>query len=145
MDKKEFRKKKVLVHQDNTPYHKSVKRRSWKASSHPPYSSDPAPSDISCSQISKKCSLGRHFRRMDESYYKHGIEKLEGRYNQVPPLRGIMLNTKNYFTQKKCVLLWWAVDYSLDLLFHPLNFICVRNKNGKEILQDKYGHTIRFA
>ncbi|KAF7279641.1 hypothetical protein GWI33_006889 [Rhynchophorus ferrugineus] len=62
--------KKALLHQDNTPCHKSVKTMAkihelaFELLSHPPYSPDLAPASISCSQISKECSLGRNFRRM---------------------------------------------------------------------------------
>ncbi|KAF7266255.1 hypothetical protein GWI33_020292 [Rhynchophorus ferrugineus] len=61
-----LKKKKVLLHQDNAPCHKSVKTMvkihefGFELLAHPPYFPDLAPSDYF--RISKECSLVRHFR-----------------------------------------------------------------------------------
>ncbi|KAF7277396.1 hypothetical protein GWI33_007840 [Rhynchophorus ferrugineus] len=48
-----YKKKKALLHQDNTPYHMSV-----------------------------VAETEAYFEAKDKSYFKYGIKKLEGRYNQ---------------------------------------------------------------
>ncbi|KAF7276887.1 hypothetical protein GWI33_009684 [Rhynchophorus ferrugineus] len=65
-----LKKKKVLLHQDNAPCHKSLKTMAkihelcFELLPHPPYSPDLPPATISCSQVSNECSLERNFPRM---------------------------------------------------------------------------------
>ncbi|KAF7269253.1 hypothetical protein GWI33_017709 [Rhynchophorus ferrugineus] len=87
-----LKKKKVLLHQDNTPCHKSVKRMAkinelgFELLPHPPYSPDLAPSYYFLFSNLKR--MLAYFEANDKSYYKNGIKKLEGRYNQCITLKG---------------------------------------------------------
>lgn len=103
-----LQKKKVLLHQDNAPSHKSVKTMAkihelgFELLPHPPYSPDLAPSDYFLFSDLKRMLVGKkfssneeviaeteaYFEANDKSYYKNGIEKLEDRYNQCITLEG---------------------------------------------------------
>ncbi|KAF7286632.1 hypothetical protein GWI33_004665 [Rhynchophorus ferrugineus] len=103
-----LKKNKVLLHQDNAPCHKSVKTMAkihelgFELLSHPPYSPDLAPSDyflfsdlkrmLACKKFLSNegviAETKAYFEAKDKSYYKNGIEKLEGRYNQCITLEG---------------------------------------------------------
>ncbi|GFT60749.1 histone-lysine N-methyltransferase SETMAR [Nephila pilipes] len=103
-----LKKKKVLLHQDNAPCHKSVKTMAkihelgFELLPHPPYSPDLAPRDYFLFSDLKRMLAGKKFSSNEEviaeteayfeakntSYYKNGIEKLEGRYNQCITLEG---------------------------------------------------------
>ncbi|KAF7275745.1 hypothetical protein GWI33_011310 [Rhynchophorus ferrugineus] len=81
-----FEEKKVLLHQDNAPCHKSI----WPPSDYFLFS------ELKRMLGGKKCSSNAeviaitvaYFEAKDKSYYKNGIEKLEGRYNQCITLEG---------------------------------------------------------
>ncbi|KAF7285955.1 hypothetical protein GWI33_008926 [Rhynchophorus ferrugineus] len=75
---------------------------------HPPYSKDLAPSDYFLFSDLKRMLGGKrfssneevaeteaYFEAKDKSYYKTGIEKLEGCYNQYITLEGNYVNKKN--------------------------------------------------
>lgn len=96
-----IKKKKVILHQDNAPCHKSIKTMAkinelgFKLLPHPPYSPDLAPSDYWLFADLKKMLQGKryasneeviaateaYFESKDKSFYKHGIEKWQKRWN----------------------------------------------------------------
>ena len=91
--------KKLILHQDNAPCHKSMKTMEklselkYKLLLHLPYTPDLAPSDYWLFADLKKMLQGKrfgsneeviaeteaYFEAKDKSFYKHGIEKLEKR------------------------------------------------------------------
>lgn len=103
-----MKKKKVIFHQDNAPCHKSIKTMTkfnelgFQLLPHPPYSPDLAPSDYWLFADLKKMLQGKrfgsneeviaaseaYFESKDKSFYKHGIEKLEKRWNDCITLEG---------------------------------------------------------
>ncbi|KAF7273371.1 hypothetical protein GWI33_013923 [Rhynchophorus ferrugineus] len=113
-----LKKKKVLLHQNNAPCHKSVKTMvkihelGFKLVPHPPYSPDLASSNYFLFSDLKRMLAGKkfssneeviaeseaYFEAKDNWYYKNDIEKLEGRYNRCITLEG------NYVEQKKLIL-----------------------------------------
>ena len=103
-----MKKKKIILHQDNPLCHKSMKTMAklselgYELLPHPPYSPDLAPSDYWLFADFKKMPQGKrfgsneeviaetegHFVAKDKSFYKHGIEKLEKRWNDCIALEG---------------------------------------------------------
>ena len=103
-----MQKKKVLFHQENAPWHKSIKTMiklnelSFELLPHPPYSPDLAPSDYWLFSDLKKILQGRrfgsneeviaeteaYFESKDKSFYKKGIEELQKRWNECITLEG---------------------------------------------------------
>ncbi|KAF7266270.1 hypothetical protein GWI33_020303 [Rhynchophorus ferrugineus] len=103
-----LKKKKVLLRQDNALCHKSVKTMAkihelgFELIPNPSYSPDQAPSvyflfsDLKRMLAGKKFSSNEeviaeteaYFEAKSKSYYKNGIEKLEGHYNQCITLEG---------------------------------------------------------
>ena len=103
-----MKKKKIIFHQDNAPCHKSMKTVSklselgYEMLPHQPYSPDLAPSDYWLFADLKKMLQGKrfgsneeliaeteaYFEAKDKSFYKHGIEKLEKRWNDCIALEG---------------------------------------------------------
>ena len=94
-------KKEILFHQDNAPCHKSIKTMAklyelhFELLPHPPFSPDLAPSDYWLLADLKKKLAGKkfilneeaiaeteaYFEVKDKTFYNHGIEKLENRWN----------------------------------------------------------------
>lgn len=107
-----MKKKKILFHQDNAPCHKSLKTMvkfnelGFELLPHPPYSPDLAPSDYWLFSDLKKMLQGKkyqsneeviaeteaYFEAKEKSFYKHGIEKLENRWNDCITLEGNYIN-----------------------------------------------------
>ena len=103
-----LKKKKITFHQDNSPCHKSMKTMAklselgYELLPHPPYSPDLSPSDYWLFSDFKKILQGKrfssneeviaeteaYFEAKDKSFYKHGIEKLEKRWNDGIALEG---------------------------------------------------------
>ena len=103
-----MQKKKVLFHQDNAPWHKSMKMMvklnelSFELLPHPPYSPDLAPSDYWLFADLKEMPQGKrfgsdeeviaeteaYFESKDKTFYKKGIERLEKRWNKCIMLKG---------------------------------------------------------
>ena len=103
-----MKKTKIIFHQDNAPCHKSMKTMAklselgYELLPHPPYSTDLAPSDYWLFAHLKKKLQGKkfgsnkkeiaeieaYFDAKDKSFYKHGIEKLEKRWNDCLALEG---------------------------------------------------------
>ena len=103
-----MKKKKIIFHQDNAPCHKSMKTMAklselgYELLPHPPYSPDLAPSNYWLFADLKKMLQGKrfgsneeviaeteaYFEAKDKSFYKHGIEKLEKRWNDCIALEG---------------------------------------------------------
>lgn len=103
-----MQRKKILFHQDNAPCHKSMKTMAklnelgFDLLPHPPYSPDLAPSDYWLFADLKKMLQGKrfgsneeviaeteaYFEAKDNFFYKHGIEKLEKRWNDCITLKG---------------------------------------------------------
>ncbi|KAF7264547.1 hypothetical protein GWI33_023066 [Rhynchophorus ferrugineus] len=90
----QLKKKKLLLHQDNAPCHKSqvktmakIHELGFELLLHPPYYPDVAPSDYLLF-LDLKIITEAYFKTKDKSYYKNGIKKLEGRYNQRITLEG---------------------------------------------------------
>lgn len=103
-----MQRKKILFHQDNAPCHKSMKTMAklnelgFHLLPHPPYSPDLAPSDYWLFADLKKMLQGKrfgsneeviaeteaYFEAKDNFFYKHGIEKLEKRWNDCITLKG---------------------------------------------------------
>jgi [histone H3]-lysine36 N-dimethyltransferase SETMAR len=95
-----LKKKKVLLHQDNAPVHKSIKKTAkwhelcYKLLPHPPFSPDLARSDFFLFADLKRMLAGKkfstneeviaetdaYFEAISKSYYKNGIENLCDRY-----------------------------------------------------------------
>ena len=95
-----MKKKKVLLHQDNAPCHKSLatmaklNELSFELLPHPPYSPDLAPSDYYLFADLKEMLQGKrfysneevitetnaYFEAKDKSFYKKGIEILVKRW-----------------------------------------------------------------
>lgn len=104
----QMKKKKVLLHQDNAPCHKSLKTMAklhelgFQLLPHPPYSPDLAPSDFYLFSDLKRMLAGKkigsneeviteteaYFAAKPKEFYKSGIEKLEGRYNRCIAMEG---------------------------------------------------------
>ena len=94
--------KKVLLHEDNAPCHKSMKTMvklnelSFELLPHPAYFPDLAPSDYWLFADLKRMLQGKrlgsnkkvnaeaeaYYERKNELFYKKGIEKLEKRWNE---------------------------------------------------------------
>ena len=105
-----LKKKEVLFHQDNAPYHKSMKTMAmnWISNPHPPYSPDLAPSDFFLFSNLKRMLAGKkfsadeeviaeteaYFEAKDKLYYKNGVEKLYDPIIAVSPLKATILNNK---------------------------------------------------
>ena len=103
-----MKKKKIIFHHDNAPCYKSMKTMAklselgYELLSHPPYSPDLAPSEYWLFADLKKMLQGKrfgsneeviagteaYFEAKDKSFYKHGIEKLEKRWNDCIALEG---------------------------------------------------------
>ena len=103
-----MKKKRIIFHQDNAPCHKSMKtmaklsKLGYKLLLHPPYSPDLAPGDYWLFADLEKMLQGKifgsneeviaeteaYFEAKDKSFYKHGIEKLEKRWNDCIALKG---------------------------------------------------------
>jgi histone-lysine N-methyltransferase SETMAR len=101
-------KKKILVHQDNAPCHKSaiamakIHQLGFELLPHAAYSPDLAPSDFSLFPNLKKFHAGKkfasdleviaasnaYFEELYESAYKDGIKALEYRWNKCIQLEG---------------------------------------------------------
>ena len=97
-----MKKKKVLFHQDNAPYHKSIAMMAklhelfFELLSHPPYSPDLAPSNYWLFADFKRMLQGKrfgsieevmsvteaYFEAKDKSLYKKSIELLEKHWNR---------------------------------------------------------------
>ena len=106
-----MKKKKIIFHQD-APCHKSMKTMAklselgYELLPHPPYSPDLAPSYYWLFANLKKMLQGKrfgsneeviaetqaYFEAKDKSFYKHGIEKLEKRWNDCIALEGNYIN-----------------------------------------------------
>ena len=103
----QLKKKKVLLHQDNAPCHKSLAtmaklRLRFELLPPPPYSPDLAPSDYYLFADLKKMLQGKrvyfneevitetnaYFEAKDESIYKKGIEMLEKRWSNCVAFEG---------------------------------------------------------
>ena len=98
-----MKKKKILFHQDNAPYHKSMKTMvkmnelHFELLPHPPYSPDLAPSDYCLfldlqgkrfgSNDEVMAETEAYFEMKDKSFFKHGIEKLEKRWTDCIALK----------------------------------------------------------
>lgn len=103
-----MQKKKILFHQDNAPCHKSAVTMKklddlgYELLPHPPYSPDLAPSDYYLFSNLKLHLQGRryksneevidetnaYFEEKDESFFKRGIEMLQGRWSKCVELQG---------------------------------------------------------
>ena len=101
-------KKKVLVHHDNAPPHRSVISAAkiyqlrYELLPHPSYSPDLAPSDFFLFPNFKRWLSGKrfntngeviaettaYFEGLEKSYFSEGIKKLEGRWNRCILLKG---------------------------------------------------------
>ena len=97
-----FKKKKMLFHDDNSPSHTSditqakKHKLGFESLPHPPYSPDLAPSDYYLFLNLKRWLYGRRFESnekvewetegyfggFDKSYYLKGIEKFENRWTR---------------------------------------------------------------
>ena len=103
-----MKKKNFIFHQDNAPCDKSMKtitrlkELGFDLLPHPPYSPDLAPSDYWLFADLKRMLQGKRFGSNEEviaateayfeaketAFYKHGIEKLEKRWNDCIALEG---------------------------------------------------------
>ena len=103
-----MKKKKIVLHQDNAPCHKSMKTMAklselgYELLPHPPYSPDLAPSNYWLFADLKNMLQGKrfgsneeeiseteaYFEAKDKSFFKLGIEKLEKRWNDCIILEG---------------------------------------------------------
>lgn len=101
-------KKKVLLHHDNAPAHRSMKAMAklnelgFELLQHPPYSPDLAPCDYFLFTNLKKWLSGMkfttneeveyetdmYFGQKDKSFYSEGIKKLENRWTKCIALKG---------------------------------------------------------
>uniref|UniRef100_A0A1B0G5T2 Uncharacterized protein n=1 Tax=Glossina morsitans morsitans TaxID=37546 RepID=A0A1B0G5T2_GLOMM len=108
----QMKKKRMLFHQDDAPYHKStatmakLRELPFELLPHPPYSPDLAPSDYYLFANLKKMLAGKrcssieeaiaeteaYFEGLEKSFYRKGIEMLEKRWNDCITLEGDYVN-----------------------------------------------------